>query len=219
MFRKKIFLPIMLLILALSLVACTTDTVEPDSETVPVEDSEDTTGDDPVADGTEDVDDSADESTADNTEDPSPSEDVYGNIQIKAEEAFDIYMEKYPTTKVKKIQIEKEMGKYIYEVEGFEGNKEYEIKIDSTDGTITKDHVETDDDMDDMEITRANVEKVAAIVEKALSEVGEDAVLEEWTIEFDDGIVELEVEIDGAGFDNQERTYNVETGQLIEIDD
>jgi hypothetical protein len=30
--------------------------------------------------------------------------------------------------------------------------------------------------------------------------------------------VKLEVELDVDGFDDQERTYNIETGELLEID-
>ena len=207
MFKKKIFLPL-LVVLALALTACTTDdgdVVEPEPDTTaPIEEQEETTGDEEVPEVKEDMDASADE---------------YADIKVKPEEAFDTYMEKYPTTKVKKVQIDKEMGKYVYNVEGFEGNKEYELKIDPIDGTITKEHMETDDDMDDMEITRVNVEKVMAIVDKAIAEAGEGAKLEEWTIDMDDGKTKLDVEIDKKGFDNVEHTYDVETGELVEIDD
>lgn len=191
MFNKKTLLPLMLLILALLLTACTTDTVE----------------EEPAA--QEEMDQAKEERV----------EDENGDIKTNPEEAFDIYMEKHPTSKVKKVQLEKEMGKYVYSVEGFEGNTEYEIEINPMDGSITKEHTETDKDMDDREITRASVEKVQALVDKALAEAGEDASLEEWTIEMDDAGVELEIEIDQKGFDKRELTYNVETGELVEMDD
>ena len=211
MFKKKILLPFMI-VLALTLTACTTDTVEPDNvkpDTEPVEEKkveeekEETTDEVPVKDTKE--------------EDIVAGE--YGDVKIKPEEAFDTYMEKYPDTKVKKVKIDKEMGQYVYKIEGFDRDKEYEVKIDTIDGTITKDYVENDDDMDDIEITRVDVEKVMTLVDQALTEVGEDAVLEEWTIEVDDGIIELEVEIDKKGLGDLEYRYNVETGKLIEIND
>lgn len=139
-------------------------------------------------------------------------------IKITPAEAFDIYMEKHPTTLVKKIQLDKDLGKFIYKVEGFETNMEYELEIDPIDGRILKEYSEADNDMDELEIKRDHVMKVATIVEEALTEVGPDAEIEEWTIEMDDGIVQLAIEIDKEGLENEERTYNVDTGKLVEID-
>lgn len=213
MFKKKLLLPIMILVIVLSLVACTSDDPDPSMDTTPVEDEDQGTDDN----STEDE--STEETPEEDIEVDDVSTDEYANIKVKPEEAFDTFMEKYPNSKVKKVQLDKDMGSFIYKVEGFEGNMEYEIKIDPIEGIITKEDTESDDDMDDMPITRANVEKVQAIVDKAMAEAGEGAKLEEWTVEEDDGRVELEIEIDRKGFDDQERVYDVETGELIEIDD
>lgn len=206
MFNKKWFLPLMLVLL-LSLTACTTNDVDskPDTDAPPVEDAEQPSGDDeaPIIDN----------------KDEDVLVDEYTNIKIKPEEAFDIFMEKYPTTKITKVKLDKEMGKFVYNLEGFERNKEYEVKIDSVNGNIIKEYMETDDDMDEMEITRVNVEKIIDLVEKAMAEAGVDAKLEEWTLDTDDGRVKLEVEMDKKGFGDLEYTYDVETGELIEIDD
>ena len=86
------------------------------------------------------------------------------------------------------------------------------------DATILKENTDKDDDLDEMEITREQVEKVMDLVDKALSEAEDGATLKEWTIDADDGLVKLEVELDVDGFDDQERTYNIETGELLEID-
>lgn len=200
MFNKKIYLPFIMLILALSLAACGTD----DGDSMPPEEEKEQT---------------TDEAPVEDKKDEEKSGDDYGNIEVQAEEAFDIYMEKYPTTKVKTVQLEKKMGKYVYNVEGFEGNKEYEVEIDTTDGSITNEDSEKDVDRNNMEITKTNVEKVTEIVDKALAGIEEETTLDEWTIEFDEGITKLEIEIDKKGFDKEEQTYNVETGELLEKDD
>lgn len=202
MFNKKLLLPIFILILSLSLIACTKDMVDPDIDPEP---------NIPVVEGKDD--------TITDDKDSDVSTNNYASIKIKAEDAYDIYMKKYPNSKVEKIQIDNKKEGYIYKVKGFEENKEYELKINSMDGTIIKESMEIDDDMDNMEITRANVEKIEAIVNSRLSEFGENAELDEWTLEFDDGRFELEIEIDRKGFDDEERTYDIETGELLEIDD
>ena len=55
-------------------------------------------------------------------------------------DAFKTYMKKFPNTKVYKIEFEKEKGKFIYEIEGFNENKEYEIKIDIKTGKIIEEN-------------------------------------------------------------------------------
>lgn len=212
MVKRKIFLPLSMLILVLSLTACATDDSDPQpatSDTPPVEDQEQA----------RDETDTVDEAPVDPNMDEDISANEYMNVKVRPEEAFDIFMERYQNAKVEKIQLDKDDGIFIYEIEGFEGNKEYEVKINSMDGEIIKEDVETDEDMDDIEITRAQVEKVMDIVDKALKDAGEGSKLDEWTLEMDDGIAELEIEIDKKDTDDEERTYNVETGELIEIDD
>ena len=87
------------------------------------------------------------------------------------------------------------------------------------DSSIIKESTDTDDDQDEMEITREQVAKVMDLVDLSLSEAGEDAKLKEWTIDGDDGMVKLEVEMDTDGLADMEYTYNIETGELIEKDD
>ncbi len=217
MFRKRIVLPL-ILILALTLTACTTDdgmdpNTSPDEDVV-VEDEtlvdepdlEEEASDDPVV----------EEPVLD-----AGQADDYSALTIKPEEAFDIYMEEYPATTVKEVQLDRDMGQYVYKIEGYDAEKEYEIKIDPISGDILKRDEDMDilDDDDLEEVTREDTEKVAALVDEALLAAGADAVLDEWSLELDDGRTELEVDIERSGLDNIEYTYNVETGQLIEIDD
>lgn len=88
------------------------------------------------------------------------------------------------------------------------------------DATILKEDTDTDkdDDLDEMEITREQAWKGHGFNIKPLSEAEDGAIKREWTIDVDDGLVKLEVELDVDGFDDQERTYNIETGELLEID-
>lgn len=206
MLRKKFFLPL-LVVLALALTACTTDDgKKQDSGTPPVENE--TPGDD-------------------NSDVNVPGENLgqeYSQIKIKPMEAFDKYMEMYPDTMVAKLELDKDMGKYVYKVEGFDTEKEYELKMDPINGDVLKEDTDSDiiDDGDDDKeeaITKANVEKVEGLVEKALKEAGEGANIDQWTLEVNNGKAMLEVEIDKKGLDNVEYTYDVETGELVETDE
>ena len=183
MLKKRSILPL-LVVLVLTLTACTTDDVDVPDVDVYVERIEN-----------------------------------YEDVKIKPEEAFDNYMEKYPNTMVTKVELDKNLGSYMYKVEGFDSEKEYEIKIHPGNGEVTKAGEEKylidDDDKEDL-ITKENVDKVQALVDKSLIDAGEDVKLKEWTLDVDDGIAVLEVEIDVKGSNDIEYKYNVETGNLLE---
>lgn len=203
MFKKKTLLSLVA-VSALALTACGTDGEDTDLDTTPaVEEQEDTTTDD---------------TTTDETADETTVADDAMNLTLQPEEAFDVYQDKYPNATITQLQLDKDMGSYVYKVDGFEGTSEIEMKIDPMDGTILKEDTDMDDDMDDLAITREHVEKVMALVDQAVADGGEGAKLEEWTLDMDDGIAKLDVELDKQGMDDEERTYNVDTGELIEID-
>ena len=206
MFKKKIFLPIIILVLVVSLAACTSDNDETGLDT-------------PAVDNQDEIQDVEDDIIVDDVEDTDIVANSYEDLVVLPEEAFDIFIEKYPSVKVDKIKLDRDMGIYYYKIEGFLDNSEYEVKIDPIDGSIIKEKIENDDDMDEVEISRDNIAKIKALVDKALHETSEDAVLDEWTVEMDDGILELKLEIERKGLDEIERTYNLETGELIELDD
>lgn len=210
MFKKNTLLSL-LAVSALALTACGTNdgTTEPDVNEPAVEGQEESAADETTT----------EESTDDTeVEVASPTADDYANLTLQPEEAFDIYQDQYPNAKITQIQLDKDMGNFVYKVEGFEDKREIELKIDPIDGTILKEDTDQDDDMDDLPITRDQVTKIKALVDEALTDAGADTQLEEWTLDMDDGIPTLEIELDKKGMDDEERTYNVETGVLLEID-
>ena len=222
MLKKKIFLPIMVGLI-LTLTACSTDDVEVEAnpDTPPVEDE--TTGD--ITDDTTDetTDDITEEDSVKSQTDEEVSNDILENnygIKIRPEEVFDIYMEKHPDTKVRKIQLDEDNNKYIYKIKGYAGSDEYEVKIDSLNGDIIKEETDREDDLDENgEITKENIKKIEELVNKVLNDAGENSRLDEWTLKAKNGRAELEIEVDRSGADDFEHTYDVETGELLEIDD
>lgn len=213
MIKKRIIIPI-ILILAIALTSCASDRNDPNSTDI---------GNTPVEneDLTEDNHKSGDDSVLSDQEvnDDNSSIVGYGDIKLTPMEAFDKFQQKYPNIKVKKVELDTENGSYVYEVEGYDAKKEYEIKIHPINGNILQEDIDSDDDDNDEEVTKGHLEKIDSIVKQALEEAGSGVKLEEWTLKVKNGRPRLEVEIEGENTDDFERTYDAETGELIEIDD
>ena len=140
---------------------------------------------------------------------------AYENI-ISPVEVFDKYMAKYPGTKVKEVELKSKGDYYVYEIEGYDKNNRYELKIHSTSGKILKEEVEKNKGSYG-KITGKHLEKVPDLVTSALKDAGKGATLHEWEVEFDDGRPELEIEIKIKKQNKKiEYEYNLETGKLIE---
>lgn len=198
---KKRWILSFILVLALLLTACTTDKEEtPDIvEEQPVEEVKDEIPPIVESDGKENT-------------------SLYEEIKISPMDAFDIYVEKYPNTKVDKLELDKDYGYYIYEIEGFDKDYEYEIKINPVTGEIIKEEKEMDRDLDqDGDLNMEDVEKVQGIVDRALKDAGEEAELKEWTLEADEGRIVVEVEIEKSSFKDIEYLYDID-GELLEKD-
>lgn len=197
---KKIWLLSLILLLGLSLTACT----ESPSPTV---DNEEQT---PIVDEVEKTE----------AQDGKTSINIgYDDIKLSPIEAYGIYIEKYPNAKVTQVQLDKDLGSYVYKIEGIDNNKEYEISLNPVTGKIIKEDTDREVDNDDNgEITKSHVEKIENLVNMALKDSGEASKVDEWSLEFDDGRIILEVEIDKKGLDDDEYKYDVETETLIEKD-
>lgn len=145
---------------------------------------------------------------------------AYGDIKLTPMDAYDVYMDRHPGTKVKKVQLDGDDGLYVYKIEGYDQEYEYEIKISPGDRKILEDETEKDDDNDrDYEIAKSDLTKVTSLVQQALQDAGEQGVLDEWEVEYEDGrlILELEIDLDGKG--DIEYKYDLKTGELIKKDD
>lgn len=205
--KKKKWLIPLIIVLIVAFTACTAGNGNnADKEDPP-----------PVVDETPDKDTSGDQEPGTDSTNKDNNAVAYEDIKLTPLDAFDSYMEKYPNTKVKKVELDQDFGSYVYKVEGFDGEKEYELDIHPITGEIIKEDTDMEKD-NDGEITKAHVEKVQKIVEGALKEAGEGAKLDQWTLEMEKGKVQVEVEIDKEGFDDVENTYDIE-GNLLEKDE
>lgn len=139
---------------------------------------------------------------------------AYQKISITTTEAFDIYMEKYPNTQVKEIELDSRNNIFVYKVEGFDENKVYKVYINADTGNI----INTEEKLSKNRhkgFSKDNLNKVEELVNKAIGAEGIGARLDDWEIEIENGILVLEIEIDKIVGKDVKYKYNLETGELI----
>ncbi|MGL4737190.1 MAG: PepSY domain-containing protein [Cellulosilyticaceae bacterium] len=88
------------------------------------------------------------------TEKPDPEKPVKPGVDglLTKDQVISIIQKKFKKVTVIKIELDKEDGKYVYEVEGTDGKFEYEFEIDAKTGKILDmDKDKMDDDHDDEE--------------------------------------------------------------------
>lgn len=139
----------------------------------------------------------------------------YEDIKLSPSDALDLYLERYPRAIVKEIELEKKSNSYVYELEGHDDEMEYEIYVDAIEGNI----IETKEKLlkgNYKDIARESTDKIGEIIDKALREAGENSELYKWSLEIEDGMLELEVKVkleDGRTIDYK---YDLGRDELIE---
>ena len=134
--------------------------------------------------------------------------------EINPGKAFDIYSEKYPNTTVIELELEAKAGRDVYKVKGFDEEKEYKVYIDARSGMIT----EVSEKIAKGRFThvmRSHADQIQGVVDMALKDAGSSSSLKEWSLEVEDGILELSLEI---ALDNQEELkykYNLLTKEVL----
>lgn len=138
----------------------------------------------------------------------------YEEIELTASDVIDLCLEKYPNFQVKEIELEQDSNTYIYEIEGFDGEKNYEIEIDPVSGKMLKIEEEISP-KSYWEVSKAETDQVELIVERILTKAGENSKLHEWSLENEEGQSTLIVEVTVENKDDKmEYAYNFATEQL-----
>ena len=138
----------------------------------------------------------------------------YEDIKLSPTQALNLYVEKYPNTTVKEVELEAKSKSYVYKVSGYDAEKEYKIDINPKSGVITKVTEKVSKGLYTY-ISGEHTDKIQALVDKTLSDVGTDSELIEYSLEIDDGLLELKVEVRQPNQDDMKFKYNLGTGELI----
>jgi uncharacterized membrane protein YkoI len=128
---------------------------------------------------------------------PTVSAAKVSTSQIKLDEraAVKKFNNKYADAKVDEIQLETKGNKYVYEISGFDSDKEYSANVNAKTGKVTKAHSEKLEQNDDK--TALDLDK--AISRKEANRLAEKATRkghgQSWTLETDNGTTIWEVEV------------------------
>lgn len=202
--------PIMLLSLSLFLAGCQTgenntdDTPDDQDTTEEVEDNEDN----------DEESEQKDETDQEDTEEETDTTD-YDNIKVSVQDAFDVFTDKYPDANINEIELELENGSYEYELEGYEGDTEYELTIDA----FSKEILDEDEDNESDErgkLEKDQLDDVEKYVKEALDDAGSDYWVDEWELKVKDDYIKFDIDLKTDNDDKLEYRYNYETGELLE---
>lgn len=136
------------------------------------------------------------------------------NVKLTPGDAFDVYVEEYPNTIVKEIELELDSNIYVYKVEGYDNEKEYKVYVDAVGGEITQ-IKEKFFQGKHKEITKESANKIQAVVDKALEDAGQNSELHEWSLEIKDRELVLALEIRLEDGTEIKYKYDLDTSTLL----
>lgn len=141
---------------------------------------------------------------------------VYDGIKVTPVKVFKTYTGKFPGTKVKELELDFERGSYIYEIEGYDDTKEYELKIDTMNGIIVEEKQKQQDNKSKTgEITLEDVHKIPELVNKTLKDAGDEFKVDEWALKTKRNQTVFEIEVVNEQNHDIDYTYNVKTGEIM----
>lgn len=162
--------------------------------------------------------DNSDKDSTGNTADTTVTNDA--TITVSPADAIMKFNEKYPDVKIDEFSFGKENKTFIYEINGFDDNSEYEFEIDATDGTILKDNTEKDNTADNTAINLDLISEIQPLIDKSLTEAGSDFYLDSYSVEFErtGNFNKLDIELENSKGQDIEFEYNLDTKELIKKD-
>lgn len=160
-----------------------------------------------------------DESNKDDSSDVKDNK-ADATITVSPADAIMKFNEKYPDVKIDEFSFGKENRTFVYEINGFDDNSEYEFEIDATDGTILKDNTEKDNTADNTAINLDLISEIQPLIDKSLTEAGSDFYLGSYSVEFErtGNFNKLDIELENSKGQDIEFEYNLDTKELIKKD-
>lgn len=176
------------------------------------ESTEETT--DETGDTTED--DSSSEETSEDTgsdtgeQASDPDSPGIENIEfpISVQDAIETFNSEFGSPNIEQIQFEREDGRYVYDIDGWDGEFEYSIEIDAQTGEILSQDTESETDEDDI-LDLDGIISPQEAMEIALEVTGSGYV-QEWDLELENGITIYEVDIEGGA----DQDVDAHTGEI-----
>lgn len=122
-------------------------------------------------------------------------------VAVSLEKVTTAFEKKYPEAKITSLQLDTDFGRYFYEIEGVDQQKEYQVEVNAETGEFTKEKVETLDPdeqngvkMQEEALDLTNIisrEQATTLAEKE-AKVGQAT---DWKLEKELGITYWEVKV------------------------
>lgn len=122
-------------------------------------------------------------------------------VAVSLEKVTTAFEKKYPEAKITRLQLDTDFGRYFYEIEGVDQQKEYQVEVNAETGEFTKEKVETLDadeqngvKMQEEALDLTNIisrEQATTLAEKE-AKVGQAT---DWKLEKELGITYWEVKV------------------------
>lgn len=122
-------------------------------------------------------------------------------VAVSLEKVTTAFEKKYPEAKITSLQLDTDFGRYFYEIEGVDKQKEYQVEVNAETGEFTKEKVETLDadeqngvKMQEEALDLTNIisrEQATTLAEKE-AKVGQAT---DWKLEKELGITYWEVKV------------------------
>ena len=151
--------------------------------------------------------------TSSSVQQATTTSDKTSAVAVSLEKVTTAFEKKYPEAKITSLQLDTDFGRYFYEIEGVDQQKEYQVEVNAETGEFTKEKVETLDadeqngvKMQEEALDLTNIisrEQATTLAEKD-AKVGQatDGKLEKelgityWEVKVKEGQQKIEVKID-----------------------
>lgn len=142
------------------------------------------------------------------------------DVNLTKEDAFKKFNDLHPNTNINEFSFSKDLDKKLakYEIEAYDQEREYEVEINATDSSIIRDKSKKEKTSSTAIILADMLGGIDDLVNKSIAQAGQDYLLKDYSLYFDDGISKFDVELENSQGKEAEFTYNLESGELLEKD-
>lgn len=122
-------------------------------------------------------------------------------VAVSLEKVTTAFEKKYPEAKITSLQLDTDFGRYFYEIEGVDQQKEYQVEVNAETGEFTKEKVETLDadeqngvkmEEEALDLTKIISREQATTLAEKEAKVGQAT---DWKLEKELGITYWEVKV------------------------
>lgn len=121
--------------------------------------------------------------------------------------------------KLTQIELDQDNGQWMYKVDLEQNTEEYEVELSIEDLSVINESSETDEDEDsEDQFEYGDAVPAEEAVQTAIDEAGGSGLIEEWSLDKDDGNLEYEIELKNTDNGDADIKINAESGDVIETD-